>query len=204
MTDPYKVLGVSPDATQEEISKAYKRLAKKYHPDLNPNDKNAAEQMSKINEAYNMLRSGKNGYGNYSSQNYSSQGSYGTGGYSGSYYSGASYGTVRSFIMNGRYYEALKALQAMDTRDPQWYYLSAVANYNLGNKAAAVEYASVAVKTDPSNIEYRDFYEKICASERYTQRTVHYGVPSGPLLARLAAVLCCCLSGGRFVPCFWC
>ena len=59
--NPYSVLGVSPGASQEEISKAYKRLAKKYHPDLHPGDKEAAEKMSQINEAYNMLRSGKTG-----------------------------------------------------------------------------------------------------------------------------------------------
>ena len=41
MTDPYKVLGVSPGATDEEITKAYRRLAKKYHPDLNPGDAGA-------------------------------------------------------------------------------------------------------------------------------------------------------------------
>ena len=66
--DPYKVLGVSPDASMEEISKAYKKLAKKYHPDLNPNNKHAEEMMHKINEAYDIIRSGKatGGYSDYS------------------------------------------------------------------------------------------------------------------------------------------
>ena len=53
--DPYKVLGVSPGATEDEIKKAYRGLAKKYHPDLNPGDEYAAEKMNDINAAYDIL-----------------------------------------------------------------------------------------------------------------------------------------------------
>lgn len=53
--DPYKVLGVSPSATQEEIKKAYRRKTKEYHPDLHPDDPNAARKMTEVNEAYDML-----------------------------------------------------------------------------------------------------------------------------------------------------
>lgn len=54
--DPYSVLGVSPDASAEEIKNAYRRLAKRYHPDLNPNDAVAAQRMNEINEAYDQIR----------------------------------------------------------------------------------------------------------------------------------------------------
>ena len=53
--DPYQVLGISRDASPEEIKKAYRALAKKYHPDLNPGDAKAEEKMNEINVAYDMI-----------------------------------------------------------------------------------------------------------------------------------------------------
>lgn len=55
VNEPHKILGVSENATQDEIKKAYRQMAKKYHPDLNPGDENAAKKMNEINEAYDML-----------------------------------------------------------------------------------------------------------------------------------------------------
>lgn len=53
--DPYKVLGLSPGATEDEIKKAYRKKAKEYHPDLHPNDATAVKKMQEVNEAYDML-----------------------------------------------------------------------------------------------------------------------------------------------------
>jgi DnaJ-class molecular chaperone len=54
-TDPYQTLGVKSDASPEQIQKAYRRLAKKLHPDLNPGDKNAEEKFKEISAAYDLL-----------------------------------------------------------------------------------------------------------------------------------------------------
>ncbi len=92
MTDPYKVLGVTPGTSQEEIKKAYRKLAKKYHPDLHPNDPAAAAKMNEINAAYDILSkphsetySGRqSAYGSQGQSAYGYQGSnpygYGNGG----------------------------------------------------------------------------------------------------------------------------
>lgn len=91
--DPYRVLGVSRDATKEEIKRAYRKKAKEYHPDLHPNDPHAAEKMNEINEAYDMLNNpekyrrqqsgyGQGAYGGGQSQGgYGQRGTYGNGGY---------------------------------------------------------------------------------------------------------------------------
>lgn len=57
--DPYQVLGIPHDASDEDVSKAYKKMAKQYHPDLNPGNQEAARKMSEVNAAYDLIKSGK-------------------------------------------------------------------------------------------------------------------------------------------------
>jgi len=79
LKDYYEILNVSKDASLDEIKAAYRKLAKKYHPDLNPNDKEAEQKFKEINEAYEVLsdpekrrrydmfgEAGVNGQGGYS------------------------------------------------------------------------------------------------------------------------------------------
>lgn len=97
MEDYYKILGVEKTATDEQIKKAYRNLAFKYHPDKNPGDKNAEEMFKKINEAYSVLgdSSKRKQYDSFGS-GYSS-GSYGANNGRGSTYSGGTYGDYGDF-----------------------------------------------------------------------------------------------------------
>ena len=91
VSDPYKVLGVSRSASQDEIKKAYRQLARKYHPDMNPNDPSASAKMNEINEAYDMLTNPTK-YARYRQANGTYSDTPGGGsGYSSSGYSGSGY-----------------------------------------------------------------------------------------------------------------
>lgn len=170
--DPYKVLGVSPDASDEEIKKAYRELAKKYHPDRNPGDAEAARRMNEINAAYDQIKNG-----NTSSQQYGGFGGFGGyGGYGGGWGGAHEQAQERAecraavnYIRNGRYQEALTALSGVPTyeRDARWYYLHAVANMYLGNRIAAMDSAQQAVNMDPDNSEYSRFLQHLQTGGTY-------------------------------------
>lgn len=200
--DPYKVLGVSPDATQEEISKAYKKLARKYHPDLNPGDKQAQEKMSQINQAYDLIRSGKatnNGYNDYGS----SYGGY-YGGYN-SYNSSDAFSAVRRCIQLGQYYDALRLLDSINVRNGQWYYLASVTHFKLGNKATAVKYIEEALRLEPDNQEYRSFYQQLnYYGQNYSGRRTVYTNINPRICTGFIPALLCCLTGGRCWPWICC
>ena len=142
--DPYKVLGVSRDASDEEIKKAYRRLAKKYHPDLNPGDAEAARKMQEVNAAYEQITSPEksSSYGGYDP-------------FGGSRQQGSSYvSAAAQYIRFGRFREALNVLDQVSDRDARWYYLSALANNGLGNQVIALEHIRKAVSMEPDNMEY--------------------------------------------------
>lgn len=91
--DPFAVLGVSSSASEDEIKAAYRKLAKKYHPDLNPGDKNAEQKMREVNEAYTRaLQIRKTGHDPYQNPYGSSSGPYGQSGSNGSGYYGNPFG----------------------------------------------------------------------------------------------------------------
>jgi len=206
MYDPYKILGVSRDASSEEIKKAYRALSRKYHPDANQNNPNkdaAEEKFKEIQQAYQQIMKEKEGgpdagygpgagYGNP----YGSYGGFGGyanyGGYSGyggyqqqgqrQNNAGDSYTSYMSaaanYIRSGYYKEALNVLNNINQRTAQWYYYSAAANAGLGNNIVALDHAKRAVSMEPGNIEYQMFLQQMeGGGTRYRNMSGTYGSP---------------------------
>lgn len=205
--DPYKVLGISPNASDEEVKKAYRSLTKKYHPDLNQNDPNAEKKYAEINAAYDMITKGttNSNYGGYQQQSYG--GSYGTnygygwGGWSNwgewkepyreSKTERSEYTAAKNFIRNGMYKEAINALSGIPQgeRDGKWYYLMAGANMYMGNKVSALENAKKACSLDPDNEDYRRLLEQLQSGRNfYDNYTIRYNQGLDP--SRLCLTLC--------------
>lgn len=217
MNDPYQVLGVSRDASDEEIKKAYRKLSRKYHPDANvnnPNKEQAEEKFKEIQRAYQdimKMRSGEYGnstdyrqaygQGGYRGYGAGGFGGYGAGGYQESGGSGPDYmRSAASYIRAGYYKEALNVLNQVENRNAEWYYYSAVANFALGNNVIAKEHAGTAVRMDPGNWEYQNLLNRIeSGASWYQERSAPFGGmnPGGGdicmklCLANLFCNLCC-------------
>ena len=196
--DPYKVLGVSPDASDEEIKRAYRRLAKQYHPDRNPGDATAAQKMQQINAAYEQIKNpekaqpsgyGYNPYGSYSGQSsHSGDGDYQQAAY--------------QYIRFGRYREALNVLSNCAERSARWYYLSAMANQGLGNQVTALEHIRRAVSMEPDNQEYLYALDQIeHGGQAYRQQAGSYR--SFNLRWSPCSGLLFCILARFFCPCCW-
>ncbi len=221
MRNPYEVLGVSPNASDDEIKKAYRKLSRLYHPDANinnPNKEQAEEKFKEVQQAYDAIMDrnvagGSYGAGNGRGNAYGGFKGYGStyGGYRGyrqddwdtqfqggdreSYFVAAA-----SFIRNRRFMEAVRVLNEIKERDGRWYYLSCLAMAGLGNTATAMEYIKKAVELEPDNMEYRQVYNQMTsATEWYTGRGRFYGTP----MVNVSGMCCdMCLLNLCCNPCF--
>ena len=209
--DPYKVLGVSPNASDEEIKRAYRALAKKYHPDRNPGDEEAAKKMQQVNAAYEQIKNPAAAQQNQGYGSYSQYDPFGFGGYQQRSYTDSDAGdnyqkAALNYIRFGRYREALNALENSQQRDARWYYLSALANHGLGNQVTALEHIRRAVSMEPDNQEYLDALNRIeYGGTAYRQQAGNFGgfeMRSNPCMNLCLCYLCQMLCCGR--PVIWC
>ena len=178
ISDPYSVLGVSPNASDDEIKKAYRNMSRKYHPDSyadNPLSDLAEEKFKEVQEAYKQIMDERERGGSYSGGGYG--GSYG-GSYSSSGSNSVELTAVYNFISNGRYRDALNALNGIPNRDARWYYYSAVANAGIGNNLQAMNDANRAASMEPQNPEYRNLVNQLqWRTNRYQGGGMDYGRP---------------------------
>lgn len=154
MTDPYKVLNIPSTASDDEVKKAYRELARKYHPDNyhdNPLADLAQEKMKEINEAYELIQkqrkvsSGASGYANY--------GSYGS--YSSSSSGNSVLQQVRLAINRGDITAAERLLASVSDHDAEWNFLMGFVASRRGWMDEAKRYFETAVSMEPNNAEYR-------------------------------------------------
>jgi molecular chaperone DnaJ len=157
--DPYKVLGVSSSASDDEIKAAYRKLVKKYHPDRYTDSalrEQAAEKIKEINAAYaeiERIRSGKGastgGYGGASYEHYTS------------YSNNPKYNVVRARINSGDLNGAEALLDAMQEQDAEWHYLKGIILLRKGWQDGARQHFAMAYNMQPGNREYARAYQSI-------------------------------------------
>ena len=219
MSDPYSILGVDRNASDEEIKKAYRKLSRKYHPDANinnPHKDEAEAKFKEVQQAYQQIMDERER--GYTSGGYGAFGGFGAGdpfGSSGSYGYGRQQNSSQSeeaihlraaanYIRSGHYREALNVLDGIKDRIALWYFYSASANSGLGNNVTALEQAREAVRLEPDNMQYQMLLQRLQnGGAWYEQRQSTYGYPGSfdtSCCAKLciANLLCnlCCGGGG--------
>ncbi len=218
MNDPYSVLGVSHSATDEEVKKAYRDLARKYHPDNyanNPLADLAQDKMKEINEAYDqVMRQRESGSSGASGSSGSWTDAFrgarsSSGGNSYQEHSGSGkYPEIRAAITADRLDEAESMLNRITTRDAEWYFLRGSVYYKRGWMDEASRHLRQAVTMDPGNMEYREAVNIMQGSgTRYRSfgnrfAGANTGMRPCDCCTGLCCADCCCeCFGGDLCPC---
>lgn len=202
MKDPYSILGVTKNATDEEIKNAYREMARKYHPDNytdNPLADLAGERMKEINEAYDQIMNSRrhrhsNGGSTYADPNASSN-----------------FADVRNQIAAGRLEEAQELLDGVppEHRDAEWYFLNGTVLYKRGWFDAAYTSMANACRMNPTNPEYRAAFNQL--QRQRNGNFAYHGTNGGynaggcsgcDVCQGLICADCCCeCMGGDLIRC---
>lgn len=197
MRDPYEVLGVDKNATEEQIKSAYRELARKYHPDNyadNPLSDLASEKMQEINDAYDTIMNQRKRRKNTGNDFNNAQ---------------SNYPDIRNLIMTNRLEQAQELLDGVPTnqRDAEWYFLNGTVQYKRGWFDGAYASFSNACRLDPTNTEYRAALNRMQHSRTNSYnpyRTYNSGSDcSGcDVCSTLICADCCCeCMGGDLIRC---
>ena len=198
MRDPYQVLGVPSTATDEEVKKAYRNLAKKYHPDNYHDDPLAdlaQEKMKEINEAYEEIQNQRkrgasgNGYGAYGGSYGGSYGGYGANGYGGSY--DPAIQRIRLAIRQGNLNLAEELLNARSDHNAEWNFLKGAVCFKRGWLDEAKRYYETAVQMDPGNPEYQQALAMAAPPVTVPPDTAALPPVAATIPAPACAVPCC-------------
>ena len=196
--NPYQVLGVKENASEDEVKNAYRKLVKKYHPDRfehgSKEQNDAAEKLKQVNAAYDMIM--KIRQGNYSWNN--------TGSTSGT----PRFAEVRAAIQRGAIGDAMAMLNNMSERSAEWYYLMGVVQLRRGWYDSAAQYFSRAYQMEPGNKEYENAMKAMSQSAGMyadfgeEDSTINMSNPMCKIC------LCCsclgCLGSNMFMPWICC
>lgn len=214
MNDPYQILNIPPTATDEEVKRAYRDLARKYHPDNyhdNPLADLAQEKMKEINEAYDQIQKQRKA-SSAASQSHSygcgSGNSYGNSAYGGAYGAG-SLDQVRMAINRGDISLAERLLSGVSDHNAEWNFLMGVVCSRRGWMDEAKRYMETAVQMDPNNPEYQNALSALTGAgyRPHGFRSVHTANFDDSACLRCCAAWSCCtlFSGGGcyLLPCIY-
>ncbi len=158
MNDPYSVLGVDPAASDDEVKRAYRELARKYHPDNyqdNPLADLAEEKMKEINEAYDAITRSRSGGGGQASGGSAQQQYQGQYGYWQQTSGSATFAQIRQCINIGDLSRAEQLLRTVSQQSAEWHFLYGYLAYRKGWLDEATQHFQTACAMEPGNPEYR-------------------------------------------------